>query len=66
MPNLLVRLRLALTGGRRSERRQARALARNLGMSEDEATQLLRRSREVGFGAAMLEASEEREEPAGS
>jgi hypothetical protein len=44
--------------------RQARALARNLGMSEDEATQLLRRSREVGFGAAMLEASEEREEPA--
>ena len=57
MPGTLARLR-AMLPGHRSERRQVRALARRLRVSEEDATRILRRSREVGFGVAMTEEAE--------
>jgi hypothetical protein len=55
MPRPLDRLRARLSLRRLDERRQADALARKLGVAPEQAERILRRSREVGFGAAMLE-----------
>jgi hypothetical protein len=58
MPSLPERLLALLSPGRRAERRNIDALAARLGASVDDAAWIYGRSREVGYGAAMLEYEE--------
>ncbi len=57
------RARTWLGFGRRTERRHVDALAAKLEIPRDEAQVLLRRAREVGFGAAMLEREARADDP---
>lgn len=58
MPPLFDRVRDALSPARRHDRHNAAALASRLGVSLADAAWIVGRSREVGYGATMLEYEE--------
>lgn len=58
MPSLPQRLHQFLSPAARADRRNIASLAMQLGVPCDEAEAIYRRSREVGFGAAMTERRE--------
>lgn len=66
MSSLLERVRDMVSPSARTDRRNIDSLAERLGVPVEDAAVIYRRSRAVGFGAAMTEYEERRRERAGN